>query len=95
MSLDLENRQRLPIFDDCSPYIVFFVALPGAQLRFEWSLHVYNSLHFAKSEAIFIKLDDKKKRVVESFGVNLPHYYLFLVFLHRFCETYSTEQLET
>ena len=26
---------------------------------------------------------------------NLPHYYLFLVFLHQFCETYSTEQLET
>ena len=32
MSLDLENRQQLPIFDGCSPNIVFLVALPGAQL---------------------------------------------------------------
>ena len=81
MSLNLENRQRLPIFDGCSRNIVFFVALPGAQLRFEWSLHVYNFFHFAKCEEVFKKMDDKN--------------YLFLAFLHQFCETYSTEQLET
>ena len=61
---------------------------------FEWSLHIYN-FHFAKSEEISKKLDDKKKRVLESFGANLPYYYLFLAFLHQFCETYSTKQLET
>ena len=41
------------------------------------------------------KMDEKKKRVLESFGANLPHYYLFVVVLHQSCETYSTEQLET
>ena len=64
MSLDLENRQRLAIFDGCSPNIVFFVALPDVQRRFERSLHVYDFLHFAKSEEISRKLDDKKKRVL-------------------------------
>ena len=72
MSLDLENHQRLLIFDDCSPNIVFFVVLLGVQLRFELSLHVQNSLHFAKFEEISKKLDDKKKRVPESFDANLP-----------------------
>ena len=94
MSLDLENRQQLPIFDGCSPNIVFLVALPGAQL-------VLNDLY---TYIIFILQNLKKSPknwmtrrnvVLESFGANLPYYYLFLVFLHQFCETYSTKQLET
>ena len=94
MSLDLENRQQLPIFDGCSPNIVFLVALPGAQLVLN-DLYTYIIFFIAKSEEISKKLDDRKKRVLESFGANLPYYYLFLVFLHQFCETYSTKQLET
>ena len=51
ISLDLENCQQLSIFDGCSPDIVFFVALPGAQL-------VLNDLY---TYIIFFILQNLKK----------------------------------